>query len=97
MQQAKADLNIVRLTDKPYVALNGSAGVKNGYVPEVNQPRFNYAGGVSLKIPIYDGKTKKQIAVVESQVKQNQLAQGITECGVSKKYSTGADRYSNQY
>ncbi len=75
IDQSKADLNIVRQTDKPTVALNGSAGVKNGYVPEVNQMRFNYAGGVSLKIPIYDGKTKKQIAVAESQIKQNQLAQ----------------------
>jgi len=75
VQQAKADLNSVRLTDKPTIALNGSAGVKNGYVPIVTQMRFNYAGGVSLKIPIYDGKTKKQIAVAESQVKQNQLAQ----------------------
>jgi len=75
VQQAKANLNIVRQTDKPSVMLNGGAGVKNGYVPEVNEPRFNYAGGVSLKVPLYNGKTKKQIAVAESQVKQNQLAQ----------------------
>ncbi|HEX5154503.1 MAG TPA: TolC family protein [Parafilimonas sp.] len=75
IQQAKDQLNIVRQTDKPSVALNGSAGVKNGYVPEVTQMRFNYAGGVSLKIPLYDGRTKKQIAVAEAQVKQNQLAQ----------------------
>ncbi len=75
VEQAKSDLNIVRQTDKPSVALNGAAGVKNGYVPEVTQMRFNYAGGVSLKIPLYDGKTKKQIAVAEAQVKQNQLAQ----------------------
>jgi outer membrane protein len=75
VQQAKADLNIVRSTDNPLVMLNGNAGLKNGYVPDVYEPRFNYAGGVSLKIPIYDGKTKKQIIVAESQVKQNQLAQ----------------------
>ncbi|HEY2727637.1 MAG TPA: TolC family protein [Parafilimonas sp.] len=75
VQQAKADLNNIKLTDKPSLALNGNAGVKNGYVPDVNQPKFNYAAGVSLKIPIYDGKTKKQIAVAESQIKQNQLAQ----------------------
>jgi outer membrane protein len=75
VQQAKAELNIVRQTDKPSVALNGSAGVKNGYLPNVNEPRFNYAGGVSLRIPIYNARTKKQIAVAESQVKQNQLAQ----------------------
>lgn len=75
IEQAKADLNIVRQTDKPSVALNGSAGVKNGYVPNVNEMRFNYAGGVSLRIPIYDGKTKKEMAVAESQIKQNELAQ----------------------
>jgi outer membrane protein TolC len=75
IDQSKADLNIVKQTDKPSVALNGTAGVKNGYVPEVNQMRFNYAGGVSLKVPIYDGKTKKQIAVAESQIKQSELAQ----------------------
>lgn len=75
IQQSKNDLNIVRQTDKPSLMLSGGAGVKNGYVPKVNEPRFNYAGGVSLKIPIYDGKTKKQIAVAESQIKQNQLAQ----------------------
>lgn len=75
IQQAKDELNIVRQTDKPSVALNGAAGVKNGYVPDVTQMRFNYAGGVSLRVPLYNGVTKKQIAVAEAQVKQNQLAQ----------------------
>lgn len=75
VEQARTDLNQTRLTDKPSLSLNAGAGVKNGYVPAVNDPRFNYSGGVSLKIPIYNAKTKKQIAVAESQVKQNQLAQ----------------------
>lgn len=75
IQQAKDELNIVRQTDKPSVALNGAAGVKNGYVPDVTQMRLNYAGGVSLRVPLYNGITKKQIAVAEAQVKQNQLAQ----------------------
>jgi outer membrane protein TolC len=75
IEQSKADLNIVKQTDKPSLSLNGSAGVRNGYVPDVNQMRFNYAGGVSLKVPLYDGKTKKQIAVAETQIKQNELAE----------------------
>ena len=75
VEQAKTGLNITRLTDKPYVSLNANAGVKNGYVPDVNEPKFNYAGGATLKIPIYDARTKKQITIAESQVKQNQLAQ----------------------
>lgn len=73
--QAQADLNETKITDRPSVSLNALAGVKNGYVPVVNDPRFNYQAGVSLKIPIYNAKTKKQIAVGEAQVKQNQLAQ----------------------
>jgi outer membrane protein TolC len=75
VQQAKANLNITKLTDKPYLSLNANAGVKNGYVPDVNTPKFNYAAGATLKIPIYNARTKKQVAVAESQVKQNQLAQ----------------------
>jgi outer membrane protein len=75
VQQAKANLNITKLTDKPYLALNANAGVKNGYVPDVNTPKFNYAAGATFKIPIYNARTKKQVIVAESQVKQNQLAQ----------------------
>lgn len=75
VQQANANLAITRLTDKPYLALNAGAGVKNGYVPEVNQPKFNYSAGATLKIPIYNARTKKQLVISESQVKQSQLAQ----------------------
>ena len=75
VQQAKASLNVTKLTDKPYVSLNAGAGVKNGYVPSVNEPKFNYEAGATLKIPLYNAKTKKQIIIAASQVKQNQLAQ----------------------
>jgi outer membrane protein len=75
VQQAKSNLNITKLTDKPYLSLNANAGVKNGYVPDVNTPKFNYAAGATFKIPIYNARTKKQVIVAESQVKQNQLAQ----------------------
>ena len=75
VQQAQASLAITRLTDKPYVSLNANTGFKNGYIPDVNTPKFNYAAGATLKLPIYNAKTKKQISIAESQVKQNQFAQ----------------------
>jgi outer membrane protein TolC len=75
VELAKADLAVTRLTDRPSLSVGANAGMKNGYVPNVNDLRFNYAAGVNLKIPIYNAKTKKQLAVAESQVKQNQLAQ----------------------
>lgn len=85
VQQAKSGLAITRLTDKPYVSLNAGAGVKDGYVPDVNQPKFNYSAGATLKIPIYDAKTKKQITIGESQVRQNQFAQETLNNEYEKK------------
>ena len=75
VQQAQSDLALAKTTDKPTVSIGGDAGVKNGYVPNVNEMRFNYAAGVSLRIPIYDGgKTKRQVKLSETIVKQNELA-----------------------
>ena len=75
VNQALSDIKITKLTDKPSVSAGASTGVKNGYVPDVNTPRFNYAAGVALRVPIYSGgKTKKQIKLSETIVKQNELA-----------------------
>ncbi len=75
VEQAKANLSITSLNDKPSLSAGANVGVKDGYVPDVNQPRFNYAAGVTLKVPIYNAKTKKQISIAQSQIKQSQLAQ----------------------
>jgi len=75
VQQSESDLAIIKTNNKPYVGVGGNAGVKNGYVPDVNQIRFNYAAGVTLHVPIYDaGKTKRETKLQETIIKQNQLA-----------------------
>lgn len=75
LDQAKADLDITKHNDKPLVTLGGSAGIKNGYLPDIGEMRPNLALGASLKIPIYSGgKTKRQIKINESLVKQNDLS-----------------------
>lgn len=75
LDQSKADLDITKHNDKPIVTLGGSAGIKNGYLPNIGEMRPNLALGASLKIPIYSGgKTKKQIQINESLVKQNDLS-----------------------
>lgn len=75
IKQAQADVAITKTADKPSLNLHGSAGYKNGYVPAVAEVRFNYNAGVSLRVPIYDGgKTKQQLKLNESLVRQNELA-----------------------
>lgn len=75
IQQSQSELALIKATDKPSLSIGGNAGLKNGYVPNVNEIRFNYAAGATLKIPIYDGgKTKRQTKLAETIVKQNELS-----------------------
>ncbi len=75
IQLARDEAETIKLTDKPTVNVHAGAGFKNGYIPEIGNVRFNYLAGVSLNVPIYDGgKTKKQITIAETLVKQNQLS-----------------------
>jgi outer membrane protein len=75
VQQAQTELALIKTNDKPSVSLGANTGFKNGYVPNVNEIRFNYAAGATLKIPIYDGgKTKRQTKLAETIVKQNELS-----------------------
>jgi hypothetical protein len=39
--------------------LQGAIGIKNGYVPNVGEMRFNYVADIAFSIPIYNcGKTR---------------------------------------
>ncbi len=75
LTQSQTDVAVARLGNRPTLDLHGSTGFKNGYVPAVNEDRFNYNAGVTFKVPIYDGsKTKKQVKLQETLVQQNELA-----------------------
>lgn len=73
---AKQELASMKLNNKPSVGIRAGAGFRNGFVPEVEELRFNYLAGLFLNIPISNfGKTKQQIKVQETYLKQSELAQ----------------------
>lgn len=75
VKQAQDEIAIARLGKKPSVNIGANAGLINGYVPNVNEMRFNYGAGISLKLPIYDGnRMKQQVKLSETQLTQNKLA-----------------------
>ncbi|MDQ3277508.1 MAG: TolC family protein [Bacteroidota bacterium] len=75
IRQAEADVAISQLANKPSVNLNGTTGFRNGFQPEIGQVRFNYALGVGISVPLFNGgRDKKQTQIAQSLVKQNQLA-----------------------
>lgn len=53
---AETDIRISELGSRPSLGFSGNIGFKNGYVPDVNTPKFNQAAGVSLTVPIYMGR-----------------------------------------
>jgi outer membrane protein TolC len=74
IKRSQDELGITKLTNRPYVDVGANVGVKDNYVPNVSDPRFNYNAGVSLHVPIYNGgRTKQQIKLAETSVKQNEL------------------------
>ncbi len=75
VKQSKNDITIAKLGTKPSLNVGANAGLKNGYVPDVNVMKFNYAAGISFKLPIYDGnRTKQQVKLSETVLMQNKLA-----------------------
>ncbi len=75
IKQAESDLAIVKTTDKPTLGLHAAAGVKNGYVPYVNDLRFNYLAGLQFSVPIYNGgRNKQQQKLQQNLIKQNEMA-----------------------
>jgi outer membrane protein TolC len=60
-KKAAAELRygMIKLQNMPSLNLVANGGVKNGYVPDLNELKANYVAGVGLKIPIFDGMRRK--------------------------------------
>jgi outer membrane protein TolC len=70
---------------RPSLMFIGSTGFKNGYLPGVNDMKFNYLAGLSLNVPIFDGNRKhikKQIAgsgIAETNFEKENLRNTIND------------------
>ncbi len=63
---AKSDIAISKLSQQPFIGLKASVGSRNGYLPAINDPRFNYNAGIGFSVPLFNGgKTKQLIKVQE--------------------------------
>ena len=52
-QQAELSLQSVKIENNPVISAFASGGMKDGYFPDMNQPKANYAVGLALKVPIF--------------------------------------------
>ncbi|MFM2145828.1 MAG: hypothetical protein RL732_664 [Bacteroidota bacterium] len=74
-RQSLSDVSMVRLKNRPVLGLRASVGTRNGYIPDINEMRFNYLTGVAFSMPLYNGgKLKQQVKVQEQVALQQSLA-----------------------
>jgi outer membrane protein len=60
---------LTKTLDKPIINFFATGGAKNGYLPDLNQLKANYAVGVGISVPIFDGmKTKYNLLQAESSI-----------------------------
>lgn len=52
---ARLQVEATRSSNNPVVTANVSGGVKDGYLPNLTDPKLNWAGTVALHVPLFDG------------------------------------------
>lgn len=57
-KSASLNKDLISTSENPMLNLFVSMGFKNGYVPDLNKIRGNWAVGVNAKIPIFNGNLK---------------------------------------
>jgi outer membrane protein TolC len=67
----------VLLENRPTLGLRGTAGVKNGLMPDIEKPSVNWNAGAAVSIPIYDGN-KRQEHLLESESNIKAASAGIS-------------------
>ena len=74
LMQSKQDVSISELRNRPILGLRASMGSRNGYIPNINDMRFNYLAGLSLSVPLYNGgKFKQQVKIQQRLADQQGL------------------------
>jgi outer membrane protein len=55
IRQSAIAVQLASMNNNAQLKINGMLGVKNGYIPDLNEPRFNWLAGIGLHIPLFDG------------------------------------------
>lgn len=80
MMVSQAYQDLVEKHENPVLSAFASGGWKNGYIPQLDKPRANYAIGLSLLIPIYDAsRTKLNTQLAGSTIRTNSYEVDLTK------------------
>jgi outer membrane protein len=63
-KQAELKFESLRIENNPVISAFASGGIKNGYFPDLNKPKANYAAGLGLKVPIYTASRHRNLLLM---------------------------------
>lgn len=82
----KIRIDLAHTDNKPTLRAFASAGWKDGYIPEINKLRANYAAGLSLRIPIYDAsRTKYNVKLAQSSLTATEFEKDMTSRDITNE------------
>lgn len=80
MTLSQAYQDLVKKHENPVLSAFAGGGWKNGYIPELDKPKANYAIGLSLLIPIYDAsRTNLNSQLAGSAIRSNSYEVDMTK------------------
>lgn len=83
MQTARFQIEAARSSNNPVLSANVAGGVKDGYLPNLTDPKLNWAGTVSLHVPLFDGgRVSSQVDQAEAKYREAQARLEDAERGV---------------
>jgi len=80
---ARLQVEATRLTNNPVLSANVVGGVKDGYLPNLNDPKLNWAGTVALHWPLFDGgRVSSEVDQSEANLRAAQARREDVELGI---------------
>jgi outer membrane protein TolC len=83
---AELRYELIKRQNKPVLNLLASGGVKNGYIPQLNELTPNYVIGLGIRIPLFDGmKTRYNLLQAKSAITSLSYESEYTKRNISNE------------
>jgi len=92
---AELHLDVINNQNVPTLDMFSTAGMKNGYEPNIFKNTYNFAVGVTVRIPLFDGtKNKNNVLLAGSVVKSSAFQTQTTEKAITNELVEAEANYS---
>jgi outer membrane protein TolC len=85
-QIAELRYKMVNTQNNPMINLFASGGWKNGFIPDLNVMKANFAAGLGVSVPLFDGtRTKNSLLLASSSIQNSKFETEMTRRNISNE------------